>query len=251
MLSFGSSFFKLTTESVRFVVILGITIIITIGSVFAGDSPRATIKPAAFDFGWLPQKAKVSYVFYIHNEGENPLTVTKIKPGCSCTSISKIEKPIPPGDSTGVIVTFKSGRYLNKVEKTTKIYTDDPDTEILEFTLTANVFKRGESSGDIAVSPHELTVNYGEDKLPSEEGKLEIVNNGSDTVITSVSHLPEEIVDKPQLPSAIAPTVKTDLSLHFIKPSESNDLEGLFIQFKFNGNDETLISVPIEVELKN
>jgi hypothetical protein len=178
------------------------------------------------------------------------LSVTRIKPGCSCTSISKIEKPIPPGDSAAIVVTFKSGRYLNEIEKTTKIYTDDPKTEILEFTLSARVFKRGEPSGDISITPCELRVDYGDDKLLPEAGRLEIVNNGSDTVTVSVSYLPEKIVDKPQMPSAIGPSAKTDLSLPFKKPPKNNDINGFFIQFRFSGSDETLISVPIEVKLE-
>jgi len=48
-------------------------------SVFAG--PNLTIPESEFDFGYVPQHAKVSHIFWLYSTGDSTLRITKIIPG--------------------------------------------------------------------------------------------------------------------------------------------------------------------------
>ena len=59
--------------------LIGLCVIIAAGATLAG--PNLTIDEPEFDFGFVPQHAKVSHVFWLHSTGDSTLKITKIVPG--------------------------------------------------------------------------------------------------------------------------------------------------------------------------
>ncbi|PKK84183.1 MAG: hypothetical protein CVT49_05140 [candidate division Zixibacteria bacterium HGW-Zixibacteria-1] len=212
------------------------------------NESAAAANSIIWHFGCLPQKSEVSHTFYLPNKGSSPLAIKEIKSGCSCTSVSKIEKPIEPGDSAAIAVTFKSGRYRGAVTKTTKVFTDDPVNEIYELTIQANVIKKDEACGIIKLLPQKLEwVN--DNNIISGDSIINIANTGPDTLSVSVFHQPENIINKIKLPLILPPDSETDVP---IKPKPANiisfEMKGTSITFAVIGRDTTIVTMPIEIK---
>lgn len=59
------------------------------------------------NFGTMEQGSeKVSYEFYFTNEGEGPLIITRTENSCRCISVTAPKRPIKPGSSGVITVTF-------------------------------------------------------------------------------------------------------------------------------------------------
>jgi len=44
-------------------------------------APRLTIPEAEFNFGYVPQNAKISHVFWLKSTGDDSLRILSVKPG--------------------------------------------------------------------------------------------------------------------------------------------------------------------------
>jgi len=219
-----------------------------IGFGSAENKPQARINNPEFDFGYVPQKSKVSHVFYLHNTGTSPLTVLKIKSGCSCTSASKIEKPIPPGDSAAVNITFNSGRYHSKVGKTTTIFTDDPDSSVLFLEIFAEVQKKDEMVPGLNISPRKLEIQINDDGAITDFDSLEIINNGPDSIAVNIIDISKNIIENIIIPENIKPSEMISPSIEMNNTSLSEKTRGVSITFGFIGSDTTIVTVPIKIK---
>ena len=43
--------------------------------------PKMTIPVAEFDFGYVPQHASISHVFWLHSTGTDSLKIVNVRPG--------------------------------------------------------------------------------------------------------------------------------------------------------------------------
>lgn len=232
---------------------LCILLIINWLCIFFGAAPAQEITDSVLnertrDFGYLPQKSEVNHRFYIHNTGTAPLNVEKIKAGCSCTSVSKIDKPIAPGDSAAVDITFKSGRYLGKVKKTTEVYIKDREKPLYELHIKADVIKQGEEPGAVRVEPEKLKWEIKSQENPIAMDSLMLVNNGPDSLTVSILHLPDTIVNQVYYPETIGPKERKNLILQIEGESLKGKAKGNSITVAFYSKDTTIVTVPIEIK---
>ncbi|UCD63286.1 MAG: DUF1573 domain-containing protein [Candidatus Zixiibacteriota bacterium] len=62
-----------------------LTLTLTVVLAFAGSSalggPNMSIPETDFDFGYVPQQAKVSHYFWLHSTGDSTLVIEKVVPG--------------------------------------------------------------------------------------------------------------------------------------------------------------------------
>lgn len=209
---------------------------------------ESAVNEQTWDFGYIPQKSEVNHRFYIHNSGEVALTVEKIKAGCSCTSVSNIDKPIAPGDSAAVDISFKSGRYHDRVKKTTEVYTDDSETPFSELHIRANVVKEGEETGAVRIEPEKLKWDIKSEANPIASDSLVVVNNGSDSLTISILHLPDTIVSHVFYPESIGPEERKSLILQVERVQLKEKAKGNSMTIAFCGKDTTIVTVPIEIK---
>ncbi len=47
----------------------------------AAAEPKLTIPDSIFDFGFVPQNAKISHDFWLHSTGTDSLKIVKVSPG--------------------------------------------------------------------------------------------------------------------------------------------------------------------------
>ena len=65
--------------------------------------------------------------------------IKKIKAGWGCTGVLLSEKEIPAGSEGEIKVTLKTGRRKGKIRKSVYVYTNDPTSEKVKLTVSANI----------------------------------------------------------------------------------------------------------------
>ena len=93
-------------------------------------------------FNWgkvTPQDGRLAGQVYMTNTGTETMTITKVKPGCSCTSDSLEKDVLAPGDTTKLSFKLDFGRHLGKVQKIIQIETDAPNASHLVLFLKCDV----------------------------------------------------------------------------------------------------------------
>jgi Protein of unknown function (DUF1573) len=212
----------------------------TLGDDSADSPPRVTWR-----FGFLPQKSEVSRVFHVVNTDTEPMNITDIKSGCSCTSVSDVTGPVLPGDSVPIVVTFKTGRYKNRVVKTTRVFTDLASAPELQYRIEAYVFQRGKHSRAIRTAPDELVWNLGDSLVAPDT--ITIVNTSDQPVTVSLVAFPNDLAELTALPSAVDPGATAPMILTRItdRPTEHRAES---ITLTFIGADTTTVTVPITIE---
>lgn len=209
-----------------------------------GAQPHGAVTDSVWDYGYLPQKAEVSHVFYLYNIGDKSLNVEKIDPGCACTSVSEIDKPIKPGDSVAVEVTFKSGRYHGNVKKTTKVYTDDPVDPVKRLKLLAHVVKRKQDAGAISINPWEIVFDDA-DTLSSD---LSLSNKENDTLVVSVAHNSAQVHFDIQPDARLLPGDELTIPMAIENRPDGSDDQALSITFDLIGEKTTRLTIPVKLK---
>lgn len=71
------------------------------------QAPKINFETKSHDFGTIKETdGKVTYVFQFTNIGNEPLNIVKVKASCGCTTPTWTKKPVLPGDSGQISVTY-------------------------------------------------------------------------------------------------------------------------------------------------
>lgn len=88
------------------------------------SNARLELSDSEFNFGYAPQKTKISHVYWIRNAGPDTAHISDVRPGCGCTKAPLKKKVLAPGDSTDVEVIFSTGMYSSQTRKSATIVSD-------------------------------------------------------------------------------------------------------------------------------
>ncbi len=75
---------------------------------FTADGSDIKYDKDTYDFGKIKQGDKVSHSFTFTNTGKSPLIITNAVASCGCTTPIWPKKPVMPGDTGSIAVTFNS-----------------------------------------------------------------------------------------------------------------------------------------------
>jgi len=103
------------------------------------DQPIITVEPEVMDFGVLQQNESRSGEITIRNIGGTMLQIRDIKSDCGCTVAEVNQRELEPGESTILSVTFNSKKFEGPQTKLVKIYTNDPQSPVVEYQVLAKV----------------------------------------------------------------------------------------------------------------
>ena len=152
------------------------------GLAIAGTDADGAGTVVAWDFGYMVQKAEVVHTFFVRNDGAEPRVVDKIKAGCSCTSVSRVTEPIPPGDSVPITITFKSGRYQDRIRKTTLVFCDGLEEPAYRLVISAHVLKKGEADEGPLVRAERLEWRIADGRWEQSADTVWLINRSDDTL---------------------------------------------------------------------
>lgn len=90
-----------------------------------------------YDFGNLPAGAKIDHYFKFTNTGKSPLIIKDAKGSCGCTVPVIPKKPIAPGASDSIKITYDAGSQKGRQQKTVTLTTNTvKGKEVWTFTAT-------------------------------------------------------------------------------------------------------------------
>lgn len=122
-------------------------------SVLLADG-KAKFEVVTHDFGTIKESnGDVTYSFKFQNEGDSPLLVTRAQASCGCTSPEYPKKPLRPGESGEIKVTYHAKGRPGPFDKSVYVYTNSKSQEKVMLTITGNVIS---TSGPIDTYTEQL-----------------------------------------------------------------------------------------------
>jgi hypothetical protein len=95
-----------------------------------GPQPKLVIPQDFWDFGQVGPTEVVDHTFVLRNEGEAPLTISRIYTTCGCTTAELTARVIPPGKVALLRLIFDAGFHDvrgQRVRRGVIIESNDPD----------------------------------------------------------------------------------------------------------------------------
>ena len=167
----------------------------------AAGGPQLVPKESEYQFGQIEQGAKVVHTFSFRNNGDETLTVTRVKSSCGCTAALVANREIPPGEEGEVKATFDSGHFVGQVVKTIYLYSNDPRQQVTQFVL------KGVVRPELELKPK--SINFGTITPGTvHRQEVQIINQGKKAI---------------QFPSVKvnSPLLAAKMSANEVKPGES------------------------------
>ena len=175
--------------------------------------PRLTLPETVFNFGFCPQNSEVSHKFWLISTGDQPLKITNVIPGCSCTRAPLDKDILGVGDSTQLDIIFSTKTSLNRVSKTPTIQTNEgpPDKRL---QIIATIVAQPDSTFPLVIQPYKLDVSQKTDNIID---RIEFgIRNVSDEELTIEFISGADDYFQVELPKVIKPgeSAKGRLMLH-------------------------------------
>jgi hypothetical protein len=172
-----------------------------IGAHIATAQPQAQWLSTTHSFGAFDEDlGKVTTYFKVVNVGDKPLSLLSVRASCGCTTPTYSNKPIAPGDTGQVVVTYNPAGRPGKFDKKVKVETNASSVATV---LTI----KGVVIGDKHTLRSHYTVDLGVLKLKNSivqvgevtKGRVKTAfldgyNQSSDTIRPTVSGLPEYVL---------------------------------------------------------
>lgn len=158
-----------------------IVILLFIPSLLLGQKVKIAFDTREHRFGQIQEKGgKVSFDFTFTNKGDAPLIIRYVETSCGCTASKWDKRPIPPGGSGTISVSFNPRFRPGHFSKKIVVYTNaTPPNHVLKIT------------GEVVEEPSEITREY-----PFTIGTLRFT---TDTILLDPQHIPEQIIGMIQM----------------------------------------------------
>lgn len=110
----------------------------------AGETTRPTpnmvIDQIEYDAGEVDPASMITNKFTFKNEGDAPLIIERVRPGCSC-AVTEADKEVAPGETGQVTVSVRVYREWagQSIRKVTWVFTNDPLNPQVRLIMIAKV----------------------------------------------------------------------------------------------------------------
>jgi len=101
-------------------------------------TPVLTFSAVEHDFGRIKEGETVGCAFNFKNTGDADLVLTSVQTSCGCTVSKFSRKPIPPGGSGSIEVSFDSSDRSGRQTKTITVFSN-AGTRMTMLRITAEV----------------------------------------------------------------------------------------------------------------
>lgn len=110
---------------------------------FAQKAARITFDAYIHDFGKIKEDGGfVNCTFHFTNTGDDSLKITKVTPGCGCTTAEWTQTAVPPGGRGYLKTTFDPKNRPGPFQKAITINTNDPANPSLAVSVKGEVLPR-------------------------------------------------------------------------------------------------------------
>jgi hypothetical protein len=125
-----------------------------VGSRPLPEGGEVSVDEVEFNFGRLEVKQNDKHEFKITNKGDSKLILNKGITSCSCTVSEIKDSELAPGQSTDVVVSWRSKEHTGPFHQSVTITTSDPRWHVITFQI------KGEFYRAVYADPEEL--NFGQ-----------------------------------------------------------------------------------------
>lgn len=222
--------------------ILLVLLLLGMGTTKLSAAPKLSIAEKSFDFGFSPQNAKLSHVFWLKAEGTDSLKILKVVPGCGCTKAPLERNRLAVGDSTRLEIIFSTGKRRGQVSKSPSIQTNagGPDQRV---RIVTHIVTRPDSTYPIIITPYKLTLGQFTGKQQHDRS-FTIENISTDEIpIRLIAH-PSDLFDV-DLPTTIAPQSSAKCSLALKEAGLTGSFEKSFT-IELGDASKTRFTVPVK-----
>jgi hypothetical protein len=185
------------------------------------SGPKLTFLATEYQFGKVTAGALVKHEFIASNAGDQTLVISKVTPGCHCTTAggdwSKPHK-LEPGRTEAIAIEFNSGNFHGDVTK--QIFVESNDKAAPRQTL----FLRGTVWRPIELEPQFAYINIPPD-APSNWSAVVMITNQSDEPVTLSAPSSANGLFKGDLKTNI-PGRKFEVTITAVPPLEQGNNSG-------------------------
>ncbi len=89
-------------------------------------TPKIKFLKTSYNFGEISEGEEPVFYFKFVNTGTANLYISDVQTSCGCTVAQYPDKPIPPGDTEQIVVTFNSSGYSGYQIKKITIFANTP-----------------------------------------------------------------------------------------------------------------------------
>ena len=198
-----------------------------------------------WDFGDVPKGVKVHHNFVLKNTGTDPLDIPKVRSSCGCSTAPLLKNRLEPGETTDLVLTFTTGNYRGKLQKTLTVLSSDPNNQQVKLTFAATV-----NDPDVKVEWKPRKVNFVQLYKGEKRKKTVELTNNTD------SPLKLTLIEPP-----MADFLKLKLKKKTFEPGGSVEVEveltkkaplGVFkksFTIEVTGGETHRLTIPIEGEI--
>lgn len=102
-------------------------------------TPEFHIDAYTYDFGTMERGSELSHTFTVTNTGMQPLHISVGSTSCKCTVGKVDDKPVLPGESVPVTLTWTANSPPGPFRQTTTLHTSDPRSSRVELSVEGQV----------------------------------------------------------------------------------------------------------------
>lgn len=205
------------------------------------------IPAETFDFGIMPQNAKITGGYWLHSSGTDTLKITDVKPGCGCTKAPLKTSILAPGDSTFLEISFSSKQYKGNVRKGIKINSNAAEA-IHNISLAGTVQIQMDSTKPVIVRPYKLDISQFSAQ-PREQMKFTLENVTGQDLEWNMVYYPSEYFEV-KLPDKIKAGKSVEGVLK-VRPEYVNSEFEQSFTIEFNDIDKTRFTIPVTRTMRN
>ncbi|MFZ1682946.1 MAG: DUF1573 domain-containing protein [Candidatus Zixiibacteriota bacterium] len=223
-------------------VVLLLAGVLVLGAGTSQAAPKLVMSDTTYDFGYVPQNAHISHVFWLKSAGTDTLKIIKVTPGCGCTQTPIDKEALASKDSTRLEIIFNTGTYVGLVEKQPRVLANDTTAErIIHFQ--ANVVTRPDSTYPVVVDPYKLDISQFGEKQRTAIG-FSVRNAATQPLkLTMVSTTPEYFTV--ELPKVVEPGKSVDGMVKLTPLALTKDFEKSFT-FQVGDERQSRFTVPVK-----
>lgn len=138
--------------------------------------PVISFESTTFDFGKINSGESVTHSFVFTNTGNQVLEITRVQPGCGCTTAGTWDKRVEPGAKGSIPLQFNSSGFSGRVSKSATVHCNDTTRSNILLQLTGTIWK------PIEATPSLVMFSYAEEGQTQQTKSVRIVNNLEETV---------------------------------------------------------------------
>lgn len=101
--------------------------------------PSLVFESEHFEIDATAEDEEVTAIFTAINNGETPVTITKLDTSCSCLSVEASQPTLAPGEKTTITAIFEIEKLVGNAEKQVIVKTDDPAFPQQFLTVEVNI----------------------------------------------------------------------------------------------------------------